>query len=102
MTQEQLIETLNFISEIDCDIVGSIAKFLGIGRTDNPEEIDNTAGIVFEKKVGDEVKVGETVAYVYSKDENKALRSSKTLTDSYRISNVPIRTKSKILEVYGM
>lgn len=91
-----------FVSEIDCDIVGSIAKFLGVGRTDNPEEIDNTAGIIFEKKVGDEVKVGEIVAHVFSRDEDKALRSSKTLTDAYRISSIPIRTKSKILEVYGM
>ncbi len=81
---------------------GSIAKFLGVGRTDNPEEIDNSAGIVFEKKVGDEVKVGEIVAYVHSSNEDKALRATKNLTDGYRISDIPIRTGSKILEVYGM
>lgn len=91
-----------YVSEIDCDIVGSIAKFLGVGRTDNPEEIDNSAGIVFEKKVGDEVKVGEVVANVYSNSEDKCLRATKTLIDAYRISDFPIRTKSKILEVYGM
>lgn len=91
-----------FISEIDCDLVGSIAKFLGIGRTDNPEEIDNGAGIIFEKKVGAEVKVGEIIAHVHSNNENKALRAAEILTDGYRISNFPIRTASKILEVYGV
>ena len=91
-----------YVSEIDCDIVGSIAKFLGVGRTNNPEEVDNAAGIIFERKVGDEVKVGEVVATVYSNSEDKALRASKNLTDAYRISDFPIRTKSKILEVYGV
>lgn len=82
--------------------LGSIAKFLGVGRTDNPKEIDNSAGIVFERKVGDEVKVGEIVAYVHSNSEDKALRAVQSLTDGYRISDIPIRTGSKILEVYGM
>ena len=91
-----------FISEIDTDIVGSISKFLGIVRGINSEEIDNTAGIVFEKKVGSEVKVGEIVAYVHSNNEDKALRASKTLTDAFRISDFPIRKVSRILEVYGM
>lgn len=82
--------------------LGSIAKFLGVGRTDNPNEIDNSAGIVFEKKVGDQVKVGEIVAYIHSNNEDKALRATQSLTDGYRISDVPIRRQSKILEVYGM
>ena len=91
-----------FISEIDTDIVGSISKFLKIVRSFDSDEIDNTAGIVFEKKVGSEVKVGEIVAYVYSNDKDRALRASQNLTDAFRISDFPIRRVSRILEVYGM
>lgn len=91
-----------YISEINCDIVGSIAKFLGVGRTENIDEIDNTAGIVFEKKVGDKINVGETIAYVHSRDENKALRATQILNDAYRISDIAIRKVPRVIEAYGI
>lgn len=91
-----------YIAEIDADIVGSTAGFLGISRTKNSDEIDNTAGIVFEKKVGDEVKAGEIIGYVHSKDEGKVLRAIESLSDAYRISDIAIISKSRVLEVYGM
>ena len=61
-----------FISRIDADICGSIARYLGAGRMKEQNEIDNTAGLVIKKKIGDEVKVGEIVAYVHTNDESKA------------------------------
>ena len=91
-----------YISEIDTDIVGSIAKFLNIGRTNELDKIDNTAGIVFEKKIGSEIKVGEVVAHIYSDNKDKALRASQNLIDAFRISDVPIRRVSRILEIYGI
>lgn len=86
-----------FIEEIDPDVVGSIARFLGVG---NPKMLDNTAGIVFEKKVGDEVKVGDIVAYVHSNDGDRALRGVNNLIDGYKISDSPVKTTSRIIEVY--
>ena len=91
-----------FISEIDTDIVGSISKFLNVVRDDKTGEIDNAAGIIFEKKVGSEVKVGDILAKVYSNNEDRALRGSKNLVDAFRISDFPIRKVSRILDVYGM
>ena len=43
-------------------------------------EIDNTSGFIFEKKIGDEVKMGDVLAYVHANDENKAI--SAVLKDS--------------------
>ena len=39
---------------------------LGAGRTTKADTLNYETGIVFEKKVGDSVKVSETVANIYS------------------------------------
>jgi pyrimidine-nucleoside phosphorylase len=83
-------------------MVGSIARYLGAGRMNDVNEIDNTAGIVLEKKMGDEVTVGETIAYIHANDEEKANGAIKNLSDAFLYSKKPIYVKSRVLEVYGI
>ena len=45
---------------------GLFAMRLGAGRAVKSDDLDYETGIVFEKKVGDFVKVSETVANIYS------------------------------------
>ena len=91
-----------FISRIDADICGSIARYLGAGRMKEQNEIDNTAGLVIKKKIGDEVKVGEIVAYVHTNDESKANGAVKNLAEAFEYSEKPIKVKSRVLEMYGI
>ena len=91
-----------YISKIDADICGSIARYIGAGRMKNQNEIDNTAGIVLEKKIGDEVQVGEIIAYVHTNDETKAEGAVKNLADAFEYSAKPVKTKSRVLEMYGI
>lgn len=91
-----------YISKIDADICGSIARYIGAGRMNDENEIDNTAGLIIEKKIGDEVKVGEVIAYVHTNDENKAEGSVKNLADAFEYSSKPIKVKSRVLEMYGI
>ena len=91
-----------YISRIDADICGSIARYLGAGRMKEQNEIDNTAGLVIKKKIGDEVKVGEIVAYVHTNDESKASGSVKNLAEAFEYSEKPIKVKSRVLEMYGI
>ena len=91
-----------FISRIDADICGSIARYLGAGRMKDQNEIDNTAGLVIKKKIGDEVKVGEIVAYVHTNDESKANGAVKNLAEAFEYSEKPIKVKSRVLEMYGI
>lgn len=91
-----------FIKEIDAELIGSLATYLGAGRMANQMEIDDTAGIVFEKKIGDEVRVGEVIAYVHANDESKAIGVIKNIPDAFKYSSKPINVKSKVLEVYGL
>lgn len=91
-----------FIESIDADYVGSLARFLGAGRMDDESKIDNTAGIVIEKKIGDPVKIGEVLAYVHANNEEKASGAVKNLGDAFIYTNKPMKIKSRVLEIYGI
>ncbi|MBI1807503.1 MAG: thymidine phosphorylase [Ignavibacteria bacterium] len=54
------------IDNIDALEVGYISLMLGAGRTKVDDVIDPKAGIVFSKKVGDSVNVGDTIATLHT------------------------------------
>lgn len=91
-----------YIKEIDAEMVGDLARYLGAGRMNDNNEIDNTSGFVFEKKIGDEVKVGEVLAYVHANDESKAISAVKNLADAYKYSSKVVIAKSRVLDIYGI
>ncbi|MBR1539928.1 MAG: hypothetical protein IJ629_01915 [Clostridia bacterium] len=91
-----------YITKIDADICGSIARYIGAGRMKDEHEIDNTAGLTIQKKIGDEVQVGEVIAYVHTNDESKAEGAVKNLADAFEYSDKPIKFRSRVLEMYGI
>ena len=48
---------------------GLFAMRLGAGRAVKSDDLDYEAGIVFEKKVGDRVEIGEVFAKIYSNEK---------------------------------
>jgi len=87
------------IEKIDADIIGSIAKYLGAGRMKNAEDVDKTAGIVLNKKIGDSVQIGEVMATIHANDEQKALSSTKILEEAFKITTKKIIMGSRIVEI---
>ena len=63
---EVLADEESYISELPALAFGKYATKLGAGRTTKADTLNYETGIVFEKKVGDFVKVSETVANIYS------------------------------------
>jgi pyrimidine-nucleoside phosphorylase len=59
-----------YVSLIEADEVGTAAMLLGAGRATKESIIDLAVGIVLHKKVGDLVKVGESLATIYANTEN--------------------------------
>ncbi|WP_312755963.1 pyrimidine-nucleoside phosphorylase [Rummeliibacillus suwonensis] len=59
-----------FISHIVADEIGTAAMLLGAGRATKESEIDLAVGLVLHKKVGDSVKMGESLITIYSNREN--------------------------------
>ncbi|WP_110927542.1 pyrimidine-nucleoside phosphorylase [Bacillus massiliglaciei] len=59
-----------FVSEIVADEVGTAAMLLGAGRATKESEIDLAVGLMLRKKIGDEVKKGESLVTIYSNFED--------------------------------
>lgn len=59
-----------YVSEIVADEVGTAAMLLGAGRATKDSVIDLAVGLVLHKKIGDEVKLGESLLTIYSNFEN--------------------------------
>lgn len=59
-----------YVTQIESENMGVAASILGAGRETKESEIDLAVGIVLEKKVGDKVEAGDTLAVVHSNKEN--------------------------------
>ncbi|OIU71165.1 pyrimidine-nucleoside phosphorylase [Rossellomorea aquimaris] len=59
-----------YVSEIIADSVGTAAMWLGAGRATKDSVIDLAVGLELRKKIGDEVKAGESLVTIYSNQED--------------------------------
>ncbi|MEI2665113.1 pyrimidine-nucleoside phosphorylase [Rossellomorea sp. LJF3] len=59
-----------YVSEIVADAVGTAAMWLGAGRATKDSVIDLAVGLELRKKIGDEVKAGDSLVTIYSNEEN--------------------------------
>ncbi|NJM52224.1 MAG: hypothetical protein HC846_01815 [Blastocatellia bacterium] len=75
-----------FISEIDTKKVGNSICEIGGGRTKIDDKIDFAVGFECEKKIGDEVRAGETLGILYCRSESQANQILNNLQNSYIIS----------------
>ncbi len=90
-------EESGYIKRIDSLSIGIGAMKLGAGRATMDDKIDNAAGIVLNKKVGDHVEKGEELAKAYTNKEGieDVLRD---IRSAFLYSDTPIRLPSIIHE----
>jgi len=55
-----------YVSEIEADAIGTAAMLLGAGRVTKDSKIDLAVGLVLKKKIGDQVKKGESLVTIHS------------------------------------
>lgn len=65
--------------------MGKICVYLGAGRLRKEDKIDNSVGVVLEKKIGDKVNKKDTLAYIHANDEIKAKEAVQRLKNVYKI-----------------
>lgn len=88
-----------YIHHIEADEVGMSALELGAGRETKDSVIDLAVGIELIKKVGDKVNIGDTIAKIYSNDEEKTEKATKRLLNAYTFSDKQV-SPSKL--IYGI
>lgn len=76
-----------YINSMNTEEIGLTSLILGGGRETKESEIDLTVGIVFEKKIGDYVKKGDTIAVVHANHAEKQQAALSKLQNAICISS---------------
>jgi pyrimidine-nucleoside phosphorylase len=84
-----------YVSEIIADSVGTAAMWLGAGRATKDSVIDLAVGLELRKKIGDEVKTGESLVTIYSNQEDIEDVKNK-LYESIKISSEKVEAPTLI------
>jgi len=94
-----IAEKGGFVEELNAEKVGLISVSLGAGRVKKEDDIDKAVGIVLNKKIADEVKAGEILAYVHANDEQKGKEAVEQLKNTYKITEIKVEKEKIILGV---
>lgn len=84
-----------YITKINAEHIGVIAMELGAGRATKEDVIDLSVGIVLNKKRGDKVGIGETIAYIHANGETRIDKAKSDILRNYIIqpeagNNIPL------------
>ena len=77
-SREVKVTQSGYIASVDTEKYGLASLLLGAGRNTKEDEIDLTAGYMIQKKTGDAVKAGDTLAVLYT--SNASLLDATTIT----------------------
>ncbi|UTR09548.1 pyrimidine-nucleoside phosphorylase [Evansella sp. LMS18] len=87
-----------YISGIVADKIGTAAMMLGAGRATKDSEIDLSVGIVLNKKIGDSVKAGESLATLHANTE-MVDETAEKVRGSFALSDSPLDPPPLIYDV---
>ena len=86
-TKEIISQKEGYIVKIDTEGLGISSTMLGAGRETKDSDIDFSAGIILEKKVGDFVKKGDILAYMFTSSENRIKAAEEKFLNSLYFGN---------------
>lgn len=94
-------EFSGYISKMDAEQIGIVSVKLGAGREKKDDEIDYTAGIVLNKKIGDFVEKGDILATLYSSkvEDMEELKEKFKETIEIQKEKLDNKNNSKVLKV---
>lgn len=88
-----------YIKNMDAKKIGEIVCELGAGRIRKEDGIDNSVGIILNKKVSDKVKEGEELVTIYANSEEKLAKAKKDLLNVIHVTEEKISKPKMILEI---
>ncbi len=77
-----------YIRDIHTEEVGKVCLLLGGGRETKDSPVDLSVGLVLNRKKGDYVKKGETLAVLHANDRNRLAEAGKKLAACFEFSDV--------------
>ena len=74
-----------YVTGLDAMKIGLASQHSGAGREKKEDEIDMAAGILLEKKTGDEVGAGDLLCTVFGNDKAKAEAGAEEARGAYTV-----------------
>lgn len=68
-----------YVTSVNAEKVGLAAQVLGAGREKKTDIIDPNVGVVMNKRLGDSVSAGESLAMLYANDDQRLREAEKIL-----------------------
>ncbi|WP_211745100.1 pyrimidine-nucleoside phosphorylase [Paenibacillus sp. Marseille-Q4541] len=91
-TIEVKADASGYIASIEAEAIGIAAMLLGAGRETKESIIDYGVGVTLVKKVGDEVKAGDTLAVMHINEasESKVQEAEQKLKQAYSVTDTAV------------
>jgi len=87
-----------FITRVDTTEIGHAIAAIGGGRVRIEDTIDPTVGFTSELKIGDRVKSGEAIGFVYCADEAAAQEAAQRIQAAYHVGDEPPNDALKLVK----
>lgn len=88
-----------YIKEINAEQIGKFACSLGAGRIRKEDNIDNTVGVILNKKIASKVKMGDILATVYSNKKIEKTNKYNEILNIFKISNQEQEKPKTIIDI---
>ena len=95
-SKKVISEKNGFIKSLDTTALGWAAVQMGCGRINKNDNLDNTAGIAFNAKVGDQVNKGDSIMQCFGSDENKLDQAYSQLKETFQIAEEKVESQAMI------
>jgi pyrimidine-nucleoside phosphorylase len=88
-----------YLKEMSAYKFGIASIELGCGRKKITDKIDNLAGIILNKKVGDAIKTGDIICELYAENEIKIANAEKIICEGIKISSSKTAGRKLIYDI---
>ncbi len=79
-----------YVGRIQCDEIGMCVHTLGGGRSVKDEPVDLSVGLMINKKVGDRVSRGESLAEIHGNSAESVKEARRRFLEAYSFSKTPV------------
>lgn len=87
------------LKKIETEMIGNISVYLGAGRIKKEDKIDFSSGIIVNKRIGDVIEVGQTLAYIHTNDKSKIDGAVKNLRSAFILDPKKVAKPKTILGI---
>ena len=98
LTLEVHSDRKGYVNKIHTEAIGETVMRLGGGRAKKDDVIDMTVGLKIQKKVGDIISEGDTIAVIYGNTKEQLAQAEKEVLMAYEITDKNIDKIPMILD----